>query len=94
MEGFISGTGFLYARYNTEQLSNKVISNFRNLIGTSSTQIRKLDSDNQMMPSIIGELATPSAFIDFNSYGEVLKGYFVAPRTGNYIFRGLADDAL
>ena len=26
-------------------------------------------------------------------YGEVFKGYFYAPVTGNYIFRGMADDS-
>lgn len=25
-------------------------------------------------------------------YGQVFKGYFYAPVTGNYIFRGAADD--
>lgn len=25
-------------------------------------------------------------------YGQVFKGYFYAPVTGNYIFRGVADD--
>ena len=27
-----------------------------------------------------------------NRYGQVYKGYFLAPKTGDYIFRGAADD--
>lgn len=28
-----------------------------------------------------------------DQYGQVFKGYFYAPVSGNYIFRGAADDA-
>lgn len=50
--------------------------------------------DNQMTPTILGELEIPGSAIDSSAYAQVLKGYFLAPKAANYIFRGLADDTL
>ena len=96
VNGYISGTGFTYARYDTSNLSpsSKSISGVRALIGTLNEQIFQIAPDSQTTPTVLGELETPSAITDSGYYVQVLKGYFLAPTTGNYIFRGLADDYL
>lgn len=37
------------------------------------------------------DLYTPDMYGEY--YGEVFKGYFYAPISGNYTFRGSADDS-
>lgn len=68
VNGYISGTGFSYARYDTSNLNTKTISGVRALIGTPNEQIFQISPDNQMTPTILGELESPSAFTDASSY--------------------------
>lgn len=44
--GYISGTGFNYARYETTSLNSKTISSLRSLIGTANEQISQIPYDD------------------------------------------------
>jgi hypothetical protein len=83
--GFISGSGLSYARYDLTHLSTKTTAGFRAAITANSSSITLLEQD------VKGDLQTPDIFPQI-AFGQVFKGYFNAPTTGNYIFRGLADD--
>jgi hypothetical protein len=84
LSGFVSGSGLNYTRYDITNLSARSVSGFRSAISNNSSSISIVES------SIKGDLQTPDIYGSL--YGQVFKGYFKAPTTGNYIFRGLADD--
>jgi hypothetical protein len=84
INGFISGSGLNYTRYDITNLSTKSVIGLRNAINGNSSSITIVES------SIKGDLQTPDIY-DM-TYAQVFKGYFNAPTAGDYIFRGLADD--
>ena len=93
--GYISGSGLKYKRYEASKLTTKSMTGFTTtLYAAGSNEILfPIDSDNEITPSIYGDTETGDIFTE-EVYGQVFKGYFLPPRTGEYVFRGLADDEL
>ena len=83
-KGFIGGSGFDYQRYNISSLPNKTIAAFKNALA-SGVGMDLLETKKIM------ELHTPDIYGE--NYGQVFKGYFFAPVSGNYTFRGSGNDA-
>lgn len=84
LSGFLSGSGLKYKRYDITNLSSKNLPNFRNNIGSANVTLVEDSWRSDLM----------SADVYGSNYVQVFKGYFVAPAAGDYIFRGLADDAI
>lgn len=77
-----SGVGFLYQRYNTGSIS---LANFKlRLENGTLTQANLVDE------YISGEIKTDNIF--GGTYGQLWRGYFSPTVTGDYKFRGIADD--
>jgi hypothetical protein len=84
INGFLSGAGLDYSRYDITNLSTKTLINFRaNIASANLTLLESSRKPDIMTPDIYGSY-----------YVQVFKGYFVAPSAGIYVFRGLADDAM
>lgn len=62
VNGYVSGTGFSYARYDTSGMTIQTIDNFRSLVSTPNEQISQIPYDNQQTPTMIGELESPAIF--------------------------------
>lgn len=77
---YASGTGVNYARYAYYNGISSFVSNYR-------ANVSSLGSPSEV--SVKTEIREG----DFNGYyyGEVWKGYFLAPVSGLYTFRGLSD---
>jgi hypothetical protein len=83
--GYVSGTGLNYQRYDITNLGTKTIAGLRTAINSKSAEIVLQES------SYRGEISTGNYY--GSNYGEAFTGYFTAPVSGRYIFRGVADDA-
>ena len=83
--GYFSGTGLKYQRYNIASLSSKSVAGLMTAIAANSPSIVLVED------SYRGEISTGDYYGTY--YGEVFSGYFTAPVSGNYIFRGVADDS-
>lgn len=77
-QGYYSGNGLAYTRYNLGSIRG--IANFQN----SYASLTVLESGFR------GEIETGDYYGSY--YGEVFKGYFTAPVSGTYTFRGVGDD--
>lgn len=77
--------GLKYWRYNTAGLSTQGINTFRAAVNSNSSQI-------SLVASGFASTLHSKDIYGSSPYGQVFKGYFYAPVTGNYIFRGAADD--
>jgi hypothetical protein len=84
VNGFISGSGLSYTRYDITNLPVWTTAGLRAFLAQPTNNLTILEQD------VRGDLQTPDIY-PYN-FAQVFKGYFVAPTTGNYIFRGLADD--
>jgi hypothetical protein len=84
IKGFLSGAGLDYTRYDITNLNTKTLISFRSNIASANLTIVEQSRKPDLMTADIYGI----------NYVQVFKGYFVAPSTGNYVFRGLADDAL
>lgn len=81
--GYIGGSGFYYARYSLSGTASNSISSFKAALaaGANATLVEQGKRQTLHTQNIYGTY-----------YGEVWKGYFYAPTTGNYTFQGAADD--
>jgi hypothetical protein len=84
VNGFISGSGLSYTRYDITNLSTKTVAGVQAALAANASSLPILEQ------GIKGDLQTPNIYEQY--FAQIFKGYFVAPTTGNYIFRGLADD--
>jgi hypothetical protein len=79
-QGYFSGMGLQYLRYSTYQSSYQP---FVDLVRNGS-----------LIPEEISVATEVKSFHNVEAYkGEVWKGYFLAPTSGNYTFRGWASYA-
>lgn len=83
--GYISGTGLNYQRFDITNLATKTIAGLRAAINAKSSTIVLQES------SYRGEISTANYYGTY--YGEAFTGYFTAPVSGEYTFRGVADDS-
>lgn len=80
---YIGGSGFTYERYDISSLATKTIAGFRAALPTRSNIVLKESKK-------IMELEATDIYIA--PYAHAIKGYFYAPVSGNYIFRGAGDE--
>lgn len=83
--GYIGGSGFAYKRYNINGLSSKTISSLKNAIANNETNLTVVEEGFK------AELRSLNLYGTY--YAQTFKGYFYAPVSGNYTFRGAADDS-
>ena len=83
VNGWTAGSGFKYERYDVTDLGTKTYAGLK-------TELAGAHSLPLLESGIRWELQTAAVYDGV--YGEVFKGYFYAPVTGNYIFRGVCDD--
>lgn len=84
MNGFVSGSGFQYTRYDITDLSTKTAAGLKAAVDSNANTIVVQET------GIRAELESTNIY--GVNYGQVFKGYFYAPVSGDYIFRGAADD--
>ena len=94
VNGFLSGTGLNYARYDLTKSLSYEVSYVKELIGTPNEEIYQFAHDNQLTPQIAGDLLSTTLINYDVPTLEAYSGYFLAPTSGNYTFRALADDRL
>ena len=84
---YFGGTGVQYARYN---LSSN-INNITKFISASRTaNISALGAPLEL--GFRADMREGDVYPNTSAYAQSWQGYFTAPVTGNYVFRGTADD--
>lgn len=86
INNYIAGSGFSYTKFNLANLVDKSLNGFKAALAVNSPQLTQMES------GIAYELEYQETQGQSN-YGQIYKGYFYAPVTGNYIFRGASDDS-
>jgi hypothetical protein len=85
MNGYFSGAGLNYARYTVVTAIN-----------TMDKLVAAVRTSNTISLGVPVEVGVRDDFregdIYVGPYAQVWKGYFTAPATGTYLFRGSADD--
>ena len=85
VKGYLGGSGFQYTRYGgIGNLAHKHFSYLRDYLNAGNS----LPIQEQSVRAV---LETYDVYDGW--YGQVFKGYFYAPVSGDYIFRGAADDS-
>lgn len=84
VNNYIAGAGFKYERYDITGLVNRNINGFKTAVNSGSAEVILVERGH------VAELETQDTYGP--AYGQVFKGYFFAPVSGNYIFRGVSDD--
>ena len=85
VDGYISGAGFAYERWGIGNLHHKNFAYFKSVLDSGSHSMFLITR------GVRAELETTNMYGSY--YGQAFKGYFYAPVTGNYTFRGSADDS-
>jgi hypothetical protein len=84
VNGYFAGSGLNYARYSVPSNANPTV---------FASAVRAQNSTYLGAPLEIGfrgELKEGDVYGSY--YGQAWNGYFTAPTTGTYVFRGTADD--
>lgn len=85
IQGYFSGSGLNYRRYDITNLGTKTYDGLRSAIQTNSSSISLVESGFR------GEIKSGAYY--GSNYGEQFTGYFTAPVDGVYTFQGVADDS-
>ena len=85
VDGYISGAGFAYQRWDVSDLGTKTYAGLKAALDSGSHSMTLLEE------GVRGEWESTNVYGEY--YGQVFKGYFYAPVSGNYTFRGSADDS-
>lgn len=85
VDGYIGGGGWKYWRYSTWGTGISSYSQLKSQFEAGTISSSKLEEEGYKT-----ELQTQNYY--GSNYGQIFKGYFKAPKSGNYTFRGAADD--